>query len=379
MATGRFASPVWPLRNPVRGAGMLAAFEAYSHPMRWWMTVITSVALGLVVALTASVASLAFAPPASAAAPPHHDDVATIGSHASQLQFTLTPDGSKAFVPNEPNFAARTIEHSPLLLFLAATRATPSDYQQFLAQAKAGGYHVLALDYWNTGKSVEKTCGRNADCYTALQQNRLTGAHPTAFSSVSSNDSIVSRLRNALGYLRTADSHGGWQRYLHGSTINWRRIVVAGHSQGGGESAYIAHIHRVYGALFFSSPVDTTHGVSASWMKHRGATPASRMYAFVDRGDIFYDRIRGSWKELGMNSFGAPADAASRVPFSSHEVVSYRDLGRPGQSHLRTITDKTPRTPGGQPAFSTVWRWMLAQLYTPPTAAPQKPGVIANS
>jgi hypothetical protein len=350
------------------------------------MTVTTSVALGLVVALTASIALLASAPPVSAAAPPvsaaappHHDDVATIGSHASQLQFTLTPAGRKAFNPNEPNFAARTIKHSPLLLFLAATRATPSDYRRFLSQAKAGGYHVLALDYWNTGKSVEKTCGRNADCYTALQRNRLTGADPSEFSSVSSNDSIVSRLRNALSYLRTTDSHGGWQRYLHGSTINWRRIVVAGHSQGGGESAYIAHIHRVYGALFFSSPVDTTHGVSASWMKHRGATPASRMYAFVDRYDIFYNRIRGSWKELGMNSFGAPADAASQAPYSSHEIVSYRDLGRPEQSHLRTITDKTPRAADGQPIFSTVWRWMLAQLYTPPPAAPHKTGTIANS
>lgn len=324
------------------------------------------IACVLVAALIAGVVSVGGAQAASAAPQKHRADIATIGSHAAQLRFTLARNGLSPFVPNAPNFADRTIVRSPLLLFLAATRAHPSDYRSFLSSATAAGYHVLALDYWNTGKSVEKTCGADAVCYTDLQRNRLNGSDPTPFSSVSSSDSILARLRSALHYLVATDARGGWQRYLRGSSVDWRRIVVAGHSQGGGESAYIAHIHRVCGALLFSSPVETTNGVSASWMGGRGATPASRMYGFVDRGDMFYDKIRGSWTKLGLDAFGAPADTASAPPYASHELVSARNLGRPDQSHLRTVTDRTPRTATGSPIFGPVWRWMLGRLFTPP-------------
>jgi hypothetical protein len=289
-----------------------------------------------------------------------------VSANGSSLSFTLEHGAASPFEPNQPNLAYRTVPDSPLLLFLAATRAHPADYRAFLNSAETRGYHVLALDYWNTGLSVEKTCGMDPQCYTQLQSNRLTGENPNRFSAVSHRNSIVNRLRVSINYLHKSDPAGDWQRFVSGKHIHWSRIVVAGHSQGGGESAYIAHIHSVRGALFYSSPVDTNRGIAASWMGSPGATPASRMYGFVDSGDMFYNRIRGSWRELGMNTFGPPADAADTGHFDSHEIVSTADLGRPDQSHLRTVTDKTPRTESGRPQFRTVWNWMLAQLYTPP-------------
>jgi len=342
----------------------------YADGVGWMRTVSAAT-----VATLAMVALTAFAPTTTAAASPSHPspDVTSIGRETAHLRFTLAANGGVRLAPNAPNLASRTTSAGPLLLFLAATRAEPTDYRSFLAVAKSSGYHVLALDYWNRGLSVEKTCGEHPQCYTDLQRNRLDGSHKTPFSSVSPADSILTRLRRSLHYLAMKDKQGGWQQYLRGSSIDWRRIVVAGHSQGGGESAYIAHLHRVRGALMFSSPVDTSHGIAASWMGSPGATPAADMYGFIDRGDVFYDKIRGSWTKLGLDRFGPAANASLAPPYRSHELLSDVDLGRPGEAHLRTITDKTPLTPSGAPVFAPVWKWMLSQLYSP------EPGVAQPS
>jgi hypothetical protein len=290
-------------------------------------------------------------------------DITSVSASAAHLRFTLARVDGTEVAPNLPNLADRTITSSPLLLFLAATRASPMDYRAFLSTAKRAGYHVLALDYSNTGRSVQATCGRNSQCYTDVQLNRLTGQAPGRFSTVSMGDSIISRLTAALAYLRAADPAGGWNRYRHDGRIDWSRVVVAGHSQGGGESAFISHLHAVRGALMFSSPVETNHGVAASWMHSAGRTPASRLYSFASSNDVFFPKIRGSWRMLGMDALGAPQDVLGRSSFSSHELVTNRRLGSGMESHLATIMDDTPRRTDGNPVFHAVWTWMLGQIW----------------
>lgn len=327
-----------------------------------------SIAVGFAV-VTGLVASLIIGGTGRVATAGEHPvtDVTQVSAASAHLRFTLVrKDGVS---PNLPNLADRTSVKSPLLLFLAATRAKPMDYRSFLSTAKRAGYHVLALDYSNTGRSVQATCRADSECYTAVQRNRLTGEDPGMFSSVSPADSIMARLTDALRYLRAEDPDGGWNRYRSHGRIDWSRVVVAGHSQGGGESAFISHIHRVRGALMFSSPVETVNGVSASWMHKAGKTPASRLYAFQSRNDMFFSKIRGSWRMLGMDAFGKPQNVADTRHYSSHELVTTSPLGNRHDSHLGTIMDRTPRGPGGVPIFQSVWKWMLHRFWTNHTAA----------
>jgi hypothetical protein len=273
--------------------------------------------------------------------------------------------GHTGVFPNANNFAQHSLEHGPLLVFLPATGARPIDYRSFLTAAVAQGYHVLGLDYWNRGASVTRTCGLDAQCYTDVQQNRLTGLHPTKFSDVGVANSITARLRMALAWLTIHDKTGEWQRYLTGTAINWGTIVMAGHSQGGGESAYISHLHSLKGALMFSSPVETDGSVSAAWMTSAGqasagATPASRMYGFVSSGDVFLPKIIGSWSKLGMGSGSMPISGS--VPTGAHTLVSTVALGGPDESHLRSVQDSTVRNAEGVPIFLPTWNWMLAQV-----------------
>jgi hypothetical protein len=302
--------------------------------------------------------------------PAQHDSVASKSPRASvstlvRERFRLENGDGVIFRPNARNYASRTSATAPLLLFLPATRERPANYTAFLTAARARGFHVLALDYWNDGRSVQQTCGMSAQCYTDLQRTRLDGSNPTEFSAVDPANSIQNRFTMAIHHLARSDPSGGWSRFVTSHGINWRDIVLAGHSQGGGESAYIAHIHRVRGVLMFSSPVESDDGVYASWMSTAGQTPASRLYGFDDTGDVFASRIRASWDAIGMGAFGAPALVDVGVTTTSHELISDRPLGTPIESHSRDITDETPRSADGSSVFLPVWKWMLDRVWSP--------------
>ena len=270
-------------------------------------------------------------------------------------------DGQK-LIPNRDNVASRTTASGPLLLFLPATRQEPGSYRGFLRTASRVGYHVLGLDYWNIGRSVAQTCQTDPACYGAVQRNRLDGTHPSSFSKVDAANSVLSRFSAAIQLLQQNDPTGGWGRFLDDNDRPvWSQIVVAGHSQGGGEAAYIAHRYAVRGALMFSSPIITDRDVAASWLGTPGATPVSRMYAFDDAHDCYYARIVGSWHRLGLDAAGT---AVGDVPVATtqHALVSTRELGTPLQSHMLTVNDLGPVNTKGTPVFQPVWHWMLSRF-----------------
>ena len=286
-------------------------------------------------------------------------------------RFRLGSIGGERLEPNRDDFAARTNANGPLLLFLPATRAKPADYQLFLGTALQDGYHVLGLDYWNLGRTLSGTCEADAHCYGSVQRNRFDGSRPSAFSDVTPAGSIVSRFRDAIAYLDDHDPDGGWGRFVQGEdSIAWQDIVVAGHSQGGGEAAYIGHIRSVRGVLMFSSPVESLGPVHAAWMDRPGRTPVDRMYAIDDVRDGFGARIRGSWTALGLDGTAGPYRTDTAPPpdgAEPHAVLTDARVGSAGQSHARIITDATPLGPDGAPRMLPLWQWMLHRF---PTAGP---------
>jgi hypothetical protein len=281
------------------------------------------------------------------------------------LQFRLPSLEGKQGDPNALNLARHGAADAPLLLFLPATNAVPADYHAFLDTAADEGYSVLGLDYWNIGKSLTVTCGPDARCYDQFQRNRFDGTSPSRFSRIDAASSVLSRLKEALTYLGEHDPRGDWTRFLtdSGTGVLWNDVVVAGHSQGGGMSAFISHYHRVQGVLMFSSPVETYQDVSAQWMETPGKTPPSRMYGFDIVTDMYADRIIPSWAKLGMGS-ADPAQATD-VPTGSHTLLSDREVGSPREAHGRTVSDGGPRRNGGSPEFRATWQYMLRQVRSP--------------
>ncbi|KQO64773.1 BPSS1187 family protein [Curtobacterium sp. Leaf261] len=277
-------------------------------------------------------------------------------------------DGNR-LTPNKTDFAARTVDDGPLMLFLPATRAKPADYQLFLSTATAAGYHVLGLDYWNLGTTLSGTCEADPRCYSEVQRNRFDGTDSSRYSDVGPVGSITSRFRDAIAHLSTADPAGGWSRFVApDGAIQWSDIVVAGHSQGGGEAAYISHIRPVLGALMFSSPVESDGSFHAAWMDHPGVTPTSRMYSLDDVRDVFGPRIRGSWRVLGLDGPHGPYMTTTTAPpadRTTHAILTRLDVGDPDQSHSLTIDDSTPLAANGSPRMLPLWEWMLRRFPLP--------------
>jgi hypothetical protein len=304
----------------------------------------------------------------SAADRPRGDEHGPVGEFH---RFRLGTINGQRLEPNRDDFAARTDSGGPLLLFLPATRARPADYQLFLSAALRDGYHVLGLDYWNLGKTLSGTCEADPHCYGQVQRNRFDGTRPSRFSSVQPAGSIVSRFRDAIAYLDDHDPDGGWGRFVQGdSDIAWHDIVVAGHSQGGGEAAYIAHIRPVQGALMFSSPVESLGSEHAAWMDRPGRTPVARMYAIDDVRDVFGPRIRGSWKVLGLDGPDGPfrTDTAPPGPDEDpHAILTDIAVGSPAESHSRTIKDTTPIGRDGLPRMEALWQWLLHRFPSDPS------------
>ncbi|MBI5159999.1 MAG: alpha/beta fold hydrolase [Micrococcales bacterium] len=310
--------------------------------------------------LTAGALAVSAWSPVPAAPVPAASPAAESAGRGRLLQFTLPYLRARPADPNAVSLARHAGPGAPLLLFLPATGAVPADYTAFLRTASDAGYSVLGLDYFNRGKSLTRTCGPDADCYDKFQRNRFDGSSPSRFSRVDAADSILTRLRAALDYLAQHDRRGGWERYRDGAGIRWSRVVVAGHSQGGGEAAFISHYRRVRGVLMFAAPVETFDDVSAGWMERPGRTPAARMYGLASVGDMYYDRIAPTWTTLGMGRVDS-ADA-TRVPRGSRTLLSTLALGTPRQAHGRIVGDRTPRVRDSSPRLEPTWEWMLRQV-----------------
>lgn len=279
------------------------------------------------------------------------------GTEGRAWRFRLHELDGIPLAPDAAQYAARTTARGPLLVFLPATGSVPSDYRAFLAVATSVGYHVLGLDYDDLGRSVTNTCGVDPSCYGLVQRNRFDGSHPSRFSDVGRAGAVLPRLVRSLRILAERDPAGGWGRYLDDGRVRWDRVVLAGHSQGGGESAWIAHRHVVRGVLMFSSPVDSDGRSAASWLLTRSATPASREYGFDDAHDVYADRILPTWTRMGLATAPLPG-----VTGGSHQIVTHRDLGGPFPAHGRIVKDSTPLGADGTPVFAPVWHWMLERV-----------------
>ena len=319
-------------------------------------------AAALVFAMLPAGTALADQRPAAGAASSDTTSESLPSTNGPVLSFKLPYLQHRVNDPNAQEVAQHAAGDAPLLIFLPATGEVPENYREFLAAAVSVGYSVLGLDYWNTGMSVTHTCRGDPRCYTELQQNRLNGGDPSRFSRVGEANSILRRFAAAIDYLQTLDPQGDWGRYLVDGHPVWSNVVFAGHSQGGGESAYISHLHKLRGVLMFSSPVETYGDVSAGWMDRPGATAPSRMYGFDDVHDIYFTRITGSWRRLDM---GDPdAAKATHVPTGSHVMLSSLYVGDPLQTHGRSVNDDGPRTANGEMVFRPTWVWMLKQVLT---------------
>ena len=113
-------------------------------------------------------------------------------------------------------------------------------------------------------------------------------------------------LAACLSGWRANEPDAGWKAFMHHGEIRWDRIVLAGHSQGGGHAAILGKRHSLKRVVMLGSPTDDcqVRGGPASWLGAPGETPSDRYYGFVHAGDPGFDRILAAWEAIGLAQFG---------------------------------------------------------------------------
>lgn len=279
------------------------------------------------------------------------------------------------------------------VLFLGGSAGPASGYQDITSYAAGLGYDTIDLAYTNT-QIVGVSCNNNDSCFenfrgeTVFGKNVAYGAPVTkswssAATTVSGPNSIIGRTVGILDYLESTDSR--WSTYLTNDSTspytsphhlggvrpNWSKIVVAGHSQGGGNAAFLGIQIPVLRVALFSSPNDNIPGpnkttVPATWITFPSRTPLTSYSGLRNANEGSYgDNTSNNWANLGSSG------TAGGVGGTGHGAEAFvgDGSGASGQSQRLVLTspnttslhnhDSTALDAAAGPAVRTAWTTVL--------------------
>ena len=254
-----------------------------------------------------------------------------------------------------------------LLVFMGGTGQFPSQFLLVQNEAARLGYHVIGLEYVNSG-GIAKICPPTTDpaaCFENVRLEVIDGVDRTPLITVSPANSIDNRLDKLLRFLVAQYPREHWSQYIDHKGPKWTRIAVAGLSVGGGEAAMIAKLRLVDRVVMFSSVPDSIGKQSVPWVaQHR--TPSNRYYGLAHNRDGFFVPILASWDSLGLAAFGPSTviDGAHAPYGHTHMLVTGITPvgGFVGlNAHASTATDAfTALAVDGTPLLLEAWRYMLS-------------------
>jgi len=197
----------------------------------------------------------------------------------------------------------------------------------------------------------------------------LDGTDRTPLVDVDRTNSIENRLITALQHLHNLAPTEGWAQFLDtGSAIRWDRIIVSGHSQGGGHAAIISRYNLCSRAIAFNA-VDWygNEARPADWMFAPSATPPERVYGVGHLRDPLVPAtlIRPGWSALGIVALGAEqAPESGAFPFGlTHQFMTDVEPQQDGDANLyhgASVADaRTPLDVHGLPIFRPFWSHLL--------------------
>jgi hypothetical protein len=265
-------------------------------------------------------------------------------------------------------------EANRLFVFLPGTQGYPELYKLIVEAAARRGFHSIGLNYDNND-AVGIACltSTDADCFWDVRREVVTGTDYSSDVHVGAADAIVPRLTKALTYLNQTYPTEGWGQYLSSGAVNWSKVVVGGHSQGGGHAGVMTKLYSMSRACYFASPPDWDLNTSgpAAWESRASQAPATPQFGFagLDDPSVPYDQLSVIWQTLGLGAastdvvVGANTTAfngSRRLTTSLAPDTSTDDPGTP--LHGVTVRDAfTPKTPSGQPVFDAAWGYLCFQ------------------
>jgi len=253
------------------------------------------------------------------------------GQNAAALNYAVEPAGTAG---------------GTLVLLLNGSGGSPGQMvfdpgRNLFTAAAESGNHVLALAY-RSDLAVAEMCGARPECYAATRSTQLSGVfQPGADASLADirqDEGVIPRLEQALRALDAARPGAGWSAFIADAAapaaadrFAWQRIIVSGHSQGGGHAAYLGKLFPVSRVVQFSSTCDAPGGAPAPWTASGSGWATSPAAAFFGLsaptvfqagvptgGDLNCPYHLAVWQNLGMATAHQADDAANCPGIGPH-------------------------------------------------------------
>lgn len=248
-----------------------------------------------------------------------------------------------------------------LFIFIPGTGGTPSGFDKIISAAANAGYYSFGIAYSNL-TAIEKLAGDNPNDTTVedILEEYLSGNNVSAKVNVSRANSFENRIIKMISYMDSLYPTEDWKRFLNSNkTLIWKKISVAGHSQGSDHAMYMSKKRTLLSAGFFSGPGNfrLSNGAYPSFMQARGLTSLNNISGFTHKDDPVrvWSDVKKTWQTLGLLKLPESVDdemidSASRKFFTTRVTNS---------AHLYVITDgTTPLDENGNPLFQFVWQSM---------------------
>ncbi|SDS60074.1 hypothetical protein SAMN05192545_1689 [Maribacter dokdonensis] len=224
------------------------------------------------------------------------------------LKIKPSETDSRITKADTPHFIAYnpSNEQGKLLLFIPGTNGIVlKGPKNLFATAIEQGYAVINMSYINT-PAIARICKgenleANANCAADFRNWRVYGNTEFPLIEDASYDAIVNRLTKLLMYLSENDKQGNWNRFLENGSPKWSEIALAGQSQGGGMSAFIAKTHLVARVIDFSGGWDySAKNEIANWYSTASVTPVDRYYGTFHKKEPMAETIEKTYKAMNI-------------------------------------------------------------------------------
>ena len=258
-----------------------------------------------------------------------------------------------------------------LFLFFPGTMSRAMNYKMLCETAADRGFHAISLQYVND-VSVNNKCAksRNLECYENVRREVLFGADFSPHVNVSRPNSAENRLVKLLRYLADQYPHDGWEQYLTaGDVPRWSRILVAGHSQGGGHAALLGKYYSTAGVVMFASmDYSFMYDKAGAWIDKRSNTRIEKFFAVAHTKDetMPITAMRKYWNAFGFRNI-APVINIDDIGFpyaNSNTLITSIKPAKPSKDNsayhnLLCMDADTPLMKDGKPVLYDLWVYLL--------------------
>ena len=255
-----------------------------------------------------------------------------------------------------------------LFVFLPGSYAAPVQYKGIVRKAAELGYHSVGLMYPDN-KPVNTFCAITNDttCHRRARLEIVDGVDRHPDINVNFNNCIINRLTKLLIFLQKNHSSENWGQFLDGSTVIWSKVIMAGHSQGGGNAAVMGKFYPVKKVIMFSMMDYMTNGKTPDWEN----LPANKGNYFdifnpLDE-DIPYAGAQLGWQHLGMTTDSSAAVNSDSVPFPYNHTHVLLTSKQPAKSsgpkyHNSTAMDAyVQKDTSGKYVLDKQWEFLISE------------------